>query len=317
MAVRPITVQDARRYASLPSQFPSTHPKLAGRYSNIESENSGRFRDLCKKVSAIIPNRITEAQSKMVSIFSDLPFPTRLDKIRILKCLPLVFLMGCEAQAPTGQVVATLPNSEITLRELEHEVRLTNQASQRAALESLIGRKVLAAEAVTRELNLAEDFHFALRKTRDDMLVEMLKENIAKQLPPMLEKEIWIAINREPWRYKNRMRLYLTRNDENGERTVFWIDTADYNEDLPSDVYLVEPGEVLTLNGQDWNVHLKETLVAPPERMLQAARVEIRAKQVQAEIELIIENYRQTRQIVYNKGYGSAMANPSKVDQKE
>jgi len=317
MAVTPRTIHERKAYASLPSQFPSTQPRLAGTYSKIGSENSGRLKDLLRNVSAIIPNRRTEIQSNIVSIYADLACPELSNKMSILKCLPFVLLAGCQEPMPTGQVVATLPNAEITVRELEHEKRLSGQITDQVALESLIYRKVLAQEAAALRLDIEEDFHFELRRTREDLLVKMLKKRIAEQIPPMLENEVWIEINRQPWRYKDRLRLYLTRNDENGERTVFWVDTADYKQELPEEVYTVEPGDVLTLEGQDWNVHLKEALVASPEEMMQAARDDIRAQQVADEIDLIIKNYRQTGQTVYKEGYGLASAVPSKVEQKE
>lgn len=316
MVVTPRTMHERKTYASLPSQFPNTQPRLAGTYSKIGSENSGLFKDLLRNVSAIIPNKRTETQSNMVSICVGLACPVPSNKMSILKWLPLVLLAGCQEPMPTGQVVATLPNAEITVRELEHEERLSGQTTDRVALESVIDRKVLAQEAVALGLDIEEDFHFELRKSREDLLIKNLKERIAERMPSMLENEVWIEINRQPWRYKDRLRLYLTRNEENGERTVFWIDTADYNQELPEEVYTVEPGDVLTLKGRDWNVHLKEALVASPEEMMQAARDDIRARQVADEIDLIIKNYRQTGQTVYKEGYGPAAAVPSKVNQK-
>jgi len=144
--------------------------------------------------------------------------------MRFSKWLGVVILLGCQERAPTGQVVATLPNSEITAKELNYETRLSG-------------------------------------------------------------------------RYKDRMRLYLTRNDENGERTVFWIDTADYKEDLPEAVYEVEVGDVLTLNGKDWNVHLREMLVA-----------------IQMETDRIIKNYRQSGQTIYKVGHGPSFIGSNGTD---
>lgn len=234
--------------------------------------------------------------------------------MRFSKWLGVVILLGCQEKAPAGQVVATLPNSEITAKELNYETRLSGVANEQLALEALIDRKVLVQAALDDNIDLTEEFHFSLRRAREELLVEELKKKIAGKISPKLEKEVWIAINQQPWRYKDRMRLYLTRNDENGERTVFWIDTADYKEDLPEAVYEVEVGDVLTLNGKDWNVHLREMLVASPEEMMIAAREDLLSEKIQMETDLIIKNYRQSGQIIYKVGFGPSFAGSNGTD---
>ena len=234
--------------------------------------------------------------------------------MRFSKWLGVVILLGCQERAPTGQVVATLPNSEITAKELNYETRLSGIANEKLALEGLIDRKVLVQAALDDNIDLTEEFHFSLRRAREELLVEELKKKIAGKISPKLEKEVWIAINQQPWRYKDRMRLYLTRNDENGERTVFWIDTADYKEDLPEAVYEVEVGDVLTLNGKDWNVHLREMLVASPEEMMIAAREDLLSEKIQMETDRIIKNYRQSGQTIYKVGHGPSFIGSNGTD---
>jgi len=234
--------------------------------------------------------------------------------MRFSKWLAVVILLGCQEKAPIGQVVATLPNSKITAKELNYETRLSGVANEQLALEALIDRKVLVQAALDDNIDLDEGFHFSLRRAREELLVEELKKKIAGKISPKLEKEVWIAINQQPWRYKDRMRLYLTRNDENGERTVFWIDTADYEEDLPEAVYEVEVGDVLTLNGQDWNVHLREMLVASPEEMMIAAREDLLSEKIQMETDRIIKNYRQSGQTIYKVGFGPSFIGSNGTD---
>jgi len=71
--------------------------------------------------------------------------------MRFSKWLGVVILLGCQEKAPTGQVVATLPNSEITAKELNYETRLSGVANEQLALEALIDRKVLVQAAFERE----------------------------------------------------------------------------------------------------------------------------------------------------------------------
>ena len=211
--------------------------------------------------------------------------------MRFSKWLGVVILLGCQEKAPTGQVVATLPNSEITAKELNYETRLSGVANEQLALEALIDRKVLVQAALDDNIDLTEEFHFSLRRAREELLVEELKKKIAGKISP-----------------------YLTRNDENGERTVFWIDTADYKEDLPEAVYEVEVGDVLTLNGKDWNVHLREMLVASPEEMMIAAREDLLSEKIQMETDRIIKNYRQSGQTIYKVGHGPSFIGSNGTD---
>lgn len=229
--------------------------------------------------------------------------------MKFIKILPVFLLLGCQGQSPEGQVIVSLENSDITFKELEFEKQFSENKTDRDILETLINRKILVNEALKQNLDLEEDFHFSMRRSREKLLVKSLEKKISKAAPKLLDDEIWIAINEEPWRYKNRTRLYLTRDDINGERTVFWIDTAEYDYELPSEVYEANPGDILTLDGQDWNVHLKESLVAEPDLMAAVSENRLIRKFTDREIQQLIQKYRQRGEIVYQEGYGLANSN--------
>ena len=216
------------------------------------------------------------------------------------------FLSACQAQEPTGQLIVKLPGSEITAEELRHELRANPEITTKQAMDNIIERKILANEAEERSLHLDPDLYFELRKAREDLLVKKLADKIRSSPPARQEEAIWIEINRQPWRYKDRFRLYLTRNDENGERSIFWIDTADYDTPLPEEIMNAQPGEVVTLDSQDWTVHLRETLVARPERMIEANISEFEAEFTSDTLKEIVVNVKNTGQIVYQEGYGPA-----------
>ena len=217
-----------------------------------------------------------------------------------------LFLSSCQENDPTGQVIVSLPNAEITLEELRHEMRENQNLDRHTALAQLVDRKILVAAANDENLHLKDSFHLSSRKAREELLVQELTKHVSKTVPSRLEEEVWIEINRESWRYKDRMRFYLTRNDSNGARSVFWIDTAEYDEPLPDELMQAKPGDIVTLKDQDWTVHLRETLVANPETMFDANMEKFEADHISKNFRRIIAKVRNSGQVVYQDGYGPA-----------
>lgn len=222
-----------------------------------------------------------------------------------ITCLGLL-LSNCQENVPSGQVIAELPNAQITIEELRYVLRHNQNLDHQNALDQLIDRKILMSAAVDQNLHLEEDFHFAVRKAREDLLIQELTKRTLEKVPARLEEAVWIEINREPWRYKDRVRLYLTRNDENGARSVFWIDTAEYDEELPKEIMEAAPGDVVSMKGQDWNVHLRETLVANPKKMFDANVSKYESEYVSENLRGLIAKVRDSGQIIYQDGYGPA-----------
>lgn len=108
----------------------------------------------------------------------------------------LVALGGCHlgwpghAGTPTGQVVATVGNREITLSELRGEMAgvliadpAARKQAQQAALHNLIDRAVLAKAAVDQGVDKAPDFVIAKRRAMDGLLVQALQNKLASQTP--------------------------------------------------------------------------------------------------------------------------------------
>jgi|GEM_PF-4699798 len=222
-------------------------------------------------------------------------------------------VLGCESGPPEGQVVARVDQMDITAREIDFEIEAGEHANRQAALQAVVDRKILVQEARSRGLDLEDSYHFAERRAREGLLVEALARDVSDDADSFLEEQAWIAINRAPWRYKDRTRLYLTRGDEEAGKTVFWVDSADYESEPPEEVIQAQPGDILTLNDQDWEVHVREARVLPPDEMLSIAQRDLSEQKQEAELSAIVERYRQTGRTVYQLGYGPADAGPSET----
>lgn len=105
----------------------------------------------------------------------------------------LLALGACDqaAKAPEGQVVATVDGREVTVHELNAELALIpnrggdapRKLVEAVALQRVIERKMLAAEAQKR--NLDKNPQFLLAKTRADesLLVQALQADVQKDVP--------------------------------------------------------------------------------------------------------------------------------------
>jgi EpsD family peptidyl-prolyl cis-trans isomerase len=116
-------------------------------------------------------------------------------------------LSGCDqgAKTPTGQVVATVGNQEITMRDLRSELGNVNppdpkamKAAEGNALRSIIGRDVLADEARKEKLDRTPDFAIAKQRAIDGLLAQSLEQHIAAQVPPATKDDAQSFIDAQP-----------------------------------------------------------------------------------------------------------------------
>lgn len=98
-------------------------------------------------------------------------------------------LGGCE-RAATGQVVAVVNGEEITLSDLNGEIKAaagaaagTPEAIREAALQRLIDRKVLVQEAKKRGIEKQPDFLQGERRAREDVLINMFAQQVTRNIP--------------------------------------------------------------------------------------------------------------------------------------
>jgi EpsD family peptidyl-prolyl cis-trans isomerase len=106
--------------------------------------------------------------------------------------------------APKGQVVATVDGQEITAAELRMEMgnALSDPsaaaAAQQTALQGLISRKLLVAEAKRRELEKSPMASMYRARAEDLALIQLLQMSIASGVPKVSDDEVKDYISSHP-----------------------------------------------------------------------------------------------------------------------
>jgi peptidyl-prolyl cis-trans isomerase C len=111
-------------------------------------------------------------------------------------------LVGCHSK-PGGQVVATVNGDEVTLTELNAELGNMNAQGvdkstlQKAALERIVERKLLAGAARTDGIDQSPEFIVKRKQLEDALLVQMLAQKIAGGIkaPTTADLDKFIADN--------------------------------------------------------------------------------------------------------------------------
>lgn len=106
-----------------------------------------------------------------------------------------MLLGGCgQAEDSTlekGQVVATVNGTDVTVYELNTELRGTRLPSdpkqrklaEQTALQQIVNRKILADLAIERKLDKSPEFLLQERRAKDALLVQLLQQQIASKVP--------------------------------------------------------------------------------------------------------------------------------------
>lgn len=106
-------------------------------------------------------------------------------------------LAACDSgEAPTGQVAATIDGNEITVSQVENELRASgvqsdqnNPALANQALEAVVNRSILAQEARDRGLHQTPAGSIALRRAEEVALVDLLRRDIQAGSPTPSDDE--------------------------------------------------------------------------------------------------------------------------------
>jgi EpsD family peptidyl-prolyl cis-trans isomerase len=140
------------------------------------------------------------------------------------------------AKTPTGQVVATVGNQEITMRDLRAEMgnysapdAKTLKAAQSEALRNIVGRDILADEARKEKLDKTPDFAIAKQRAIDSLLAQTLEQHVASQVPHATNEDAQSFIDAHP--------------DIFAQRKVFILDQLQMPR--PSDPTLIKSLEPL------------------------------------------------------------------------
>ena len=112
--------------------------------------------------------------------------------------------------APKGQVVATVDGQEITASELRMEMGNAPSdpnvaaTAQQAALQGLISRKLLVAEAKRRELEKSPVASMYRARAEELALIQLLQMNIASGVPKVSDEEVEEYISSHPASFSGR-----------------------------------------------------------------------------------------------------------------
>lgn len=189
---------------------------------------------------------------------------------------------GENKEAPKGQVVATVDGKEITASELRMELQNAPSdpnlaaAAQNAALQGLITRKLLVAEAKKRELDKSPLAAMFRARAEELALVQLLQMNIASGVPKVSDDEVKDFVSSHPATFSQRrlisvdqllvpkidlkvvkqmeplktmpeVETLLNNNKVQFVRSAAVLDTLNLNPDVATKVAAMSVDEILAL----------------------------------------------------------------------
>ncbi len=115
------------------------------------------------------------------------------------------------AKAPTGQVVARINGTDITLLEVNAELagaqippNVTRREAEQAALQNIIMRRMMMTTAKERKLDQSPQFKMQERRMGEQMLVQALARDIASKVPEATREEADKFIAENPAMFEQR-----------------------------------------------------------------------------------------------------------------
>lgn len=105
----------------------------------------------------------------------------------------MVAACGGKGDVPSGQVVATVDGQEVTLADLKAEMSTEDNAdanTQAQALERIIARKLLAAEARRQKLDSTPLAAIVKTQAEETALAQLLARKVTEGVPKVSEDEI-------------------------------------------------------------------------------------------------------------------------------
>lgn len=160
-----------------------------------------------------------------------------LKKMLSLAFVPtLILTASCgkkEAEAPTGQVVATVNGKEITLLDLRHEAGSANpgKAAEQAALQAIIARRLLSDQATKEELDRLPGTAMMQEKAKQLVLVDALTNKIRAAAPQPSREEARQFVADHPASF--------------GQRRIFLVDQLIILGNSPDLIKAIEPLDTL------------------------------------------------------------------------
>jgi EpsD family peptidyl-prolyl cis-trans isomerase len=111
----------------------------------------------------------------------------RSKALTIVLIASAVAVTGCK-RAATGQVVAVVNGEEVSLSELNGELKnapagADKDAIRAAALQNLVNRKLLVQQAHDRGIDKDPDYLQQQRRLDDELMINMLGQQVTKNVP--------------------------------------------------------------------------------------------------------------------------------------
>jgi peptidyl-prolyl cis-trans isomerase C len=254
---------------------------------------------------------------------------------------------SCQKKA-SGQTIAVVNNEEITAAELNAELTADNSAGagtntkqlRNAALEKLIDRKLLVQQARTDGLDKSPEYVSQLRRTTDDLLINMLvsRKLNTNQVPSPQEISTFEAsrpelfANREVWTLSqllyplpkdaalnaklsaaktlDEVAQILTASSVQFTRDTKKLDTAVFPHDIYIQIAKLAPGEPFIAPGADRAVASVITArvpnPTPPDQARPLAVQAMRREQVQQIVRDRVTALRASAKIQYQPGFEPA-----------
>lgn len=134
----------------------------------------------------------------------------------------MAVVAGCGSKdGPSGQVVATVDGTDITVHELNSEIRLAQvppnvprKIVEQAALDRIIERKMLSVVAKKQGLDKNPEFLLSQQRTEEGLLVQALQASIQQKVQPVADDVAEKFVNTHPMQF--------------GERRIYAIDQIQF-----------------------------------------------------------------------------------------
>lgn len=216
-----------------------------------------------------------------------------------------LLLAGCdrtppEPRVPDDQVMASVPDSEITRFELRNEPAAIGELPT-SVLERVIDRKLLAARARAEQVEDDPEYLAALRRTREELLVAALRRKLTREVGQTDTDTLRAFAAQRPWMFARRQVLVLEDSAGLARRT---LDTAALD---PAQWQALAPaGGRIVLNGQSFRI---DSVTLAPVDPVHDRDVAVRLwqrDQVERALRGTIEAARRSGAVRYPPGKGPA-----------
>ena len=196
-----------------------------------------------------------------------------LDKRFLLIAAPLALAACGKSGQPEGQVVATVGGQEITTTDLEAELNGAaaqtpeqQKMLQRAALDNIINRKIVAQAAAAEGLDKGPKAAVLMEKAKEMALIELYNQKMRTGIPAPSDEEVRSYIDSNPAQFAQH-RVFVV------DQLVVPRATAELAKALEPVKTLEQAQQVLAARKVPSNqtVGVIDALTIPPEAAKQIA----------------------------------------------